>query len=203
LCDESGIIVIAAVVYLCPLAAQVRAGTITITYIIRILVAIIAAGYKPVGVTILGSFLTGIIALYTTGAGIARMYRTAPAAALISTVTENPVTAGNSIVRMQAAAGSVTAVIGTHIPITGTGRTRWVETAVGRLLAGIAHRIRAGVAAVHTATDAAGIGAITINAIIAGRSIRSKPVSRAGSRTARAILRHVTHTGRCAALGSA
>jgi hypothetical protein len=71
LIDTSGIIIVAPMIYPCPLAAKVNASAVAITYVVCKLVAIINAREKPFGVTMLLSFLTGIIALCAAGTGIA------------------------------------------------------------------------------------------------------------------------------------
>ena len=95
------------------------------------------------------------------------MCRAAPAAALIRTVTENPVIAGNGVVGMQAGSGPVAAVVGADIAVTGAGCPCRIETAVACFLAGIARSTRAGIAAVHTVAACAGIVTVAKNAVSA------------------------------------
>ena len=99
------------------------------------------------------------------------MNRAAPAATGVGTVTVEPVITGCGVSRMRAGSRTVTGVIGTHIPVIGTGRPRRIKTGIARLLAGTVtfRSSRTGVSRVNRAAPAAaGVGTVTVEAVITG-----------------------------------
>ena len=73
---------------------------------------------------------------------------------------------------MHTGSRTVTGVIGAHVPVISTRRTRWIKAAVRCLLAGVAVRLRTGASRMDgTGPAAAGVGTITIEAVITGSGI--------------------------------
>ena len=96
------------------------------------------------------------------------MNRAAPATTGIGTVAENGVVTGCAVVGMGTGPRTVTGVIRTHIPVIGTGGARRIKAAVRCLLAGVALRLGARGSRMQAASAAAGVGTVTVEAVITG-----------------------------------
>ena len=92
----------------------------TVTDVIRAHIPVVGTDCPQKIKATVNCLLAGVALRLRTG--IPGVYRTGPAAAGVSTVTEKPVITGCGVVRMRAGSRTITLVIGTHIAVIGTGR---------------------------------------------------------------------------------
>jgi hypothetical protein len=165
----------------------VRVGTASrsITLIIRTFIGIIGTQCPCKIETAVRYLLAGVTLRIWTR--VSRMYGTGTGTAGIGTVTVEAVITGCRVIGMYTCPRSVTGVIRTDIPVIGTGRARRIKTAVRCLLAGVTVRLRTGTSRMdRAASGAAGIGSITVEAVITGCRVSRM---RTGSPTVTGVIR--------------
>jgi hypothetical protein len=141
-------------------------GSRTITGVIRTCITVIHTHCACRIEAAVRCLLAGVAFRLRTGAS--PMHGTGTAAAGVRSVTVKAVVTGCGIVRMPAASRTVTGVIRTFIPVIGTHRPRRIKAAVRCFLAEITLRLRTGISPMQAASAAAGIGTITVEAVVTG-----------------------------------
>ena len=158
-----------------------RAGSRTVTGVIRTLIPVIGTGRGRRIKAAVRIFLAGVTLRLRTG--IPRVYGTGPGAAGVGAVAENAVITGSGVVGMGTGPRTVTGVIRARIAVISTDRACRIKTAVRIFLAGVALRPGTGTSRVERAgARPAGIRTVAVEAVITGIGVVG-------------VLAHVSYTG--------